>query len=95
MIALRGQGAKRPFRANGPGGFCASRELASGFYPLPKAKATEEGIGIVSAAATLWQFGQLPGIASPQYHVVQVKGRDEASHGVIDVFSPLLLAQPL
>src|SRR6516165_9407474 len=62
---------------------------------LPQSKASQKSDRIATGAATLGQRFQFLHVASPQNHVIEMKGGDEAADPVRDLFAPFLLAEPL
>ena len=62
---------------------------------LPKAKSSQEGIGVVAGSATGRQLFQFLDVSSPQDDVVGFEGGDQAGDDVRDIAPPFLLADPL
>src|ERR1051325_11054206 len=59
---------------------------------FPQAKAPQEGVGVISCAATGWQRFHLVSVPPAETHILGFQGGDQTFHRVSDVVPPLLLA---
>src|SRR5882724_7845921 len=58
---------------------------------FPQAKSTKKCVSIISCAATCGQFFKLPDVTSAEHHVVRFEGRNQALHGIGEIYRHFFL----